>query len=69
MIANRDAKAARGKHREEERDLKPIETEMVEVDRDSGQGQGCCADKKGAGDPVNAIEWQAQEQSFWLGSF
>jgi len=60
MIANGDAKAARGKHHPEERDLKPIETEMVEIDRDSGQGQGCCADKKGTGDPVNAVERQAQ---------
>ena len=60
MVANGDAKAARGKHREEKRDLKPIETEMVEVDRDSGQGQGGGADKKGAGDPVDAIERQAQ---------
>ena len=37
MITNRDAEAARQKHDEEKRDLKPIETEMVEVERDGGE--------------------------------
>ena len=34
MVPDRDAEAARQKHGEEKRDLKPIETEMVEIDRD-----------------------------------
>ncbi len=37
MITDRDAEAARQKHREEKCDLKPVETEMVEVKRDGGE--------------------------------
>ena len=38
MITDRDAEAAGQKHREEKRDLKPVETEMLEVERDTGEG-------------------------------
>lgn len=63
MVPNGNAKAARGKHHPEKRDLKPVEPKMVEVNRDRGQGQGCRADEEGAGDPVDAVERQAQEEA------
>jgi hypothetical protein len=37
MITDRNPEAARQKRREEKRDPKPVETEMVEVERTSGQ--------------------------------
>ena len=37
MVPDRDAEATGQKHREEKCDLKPIETEMVEVERNSAE--------------------------------
>ena len=34
MVTDGDAEAAGPEHREEQRDLKPVETEIVEIDRD-----------------------------------
>lgn len=58
MIAKADAEPASEKHQEKERDLKPVEPEMPEVEWDRGEREGECADEERAGRPVDAIEWK-----------
>lgn len=63
MVSDRNTETARQKHREEECDLKPIETEIVELERDGGERQDQCPDEKGTRFPINALERHAREQS------
>jgi len=49
MITNGDAEAAGNEHEAKERDLKPIETKMVEVKWHCGQRECEGSDEKGAG--------------------
>ncbi len=65
MISERDTESAGEKHHEEEPQLKPIQTEMVEVERNSGQRQNERPNQKGTGNPVDPIEGQAQDRPPW----
>lgn len=63
MITNRDTEAARHKHREEKRDLEPIESKVVEIKGNTGQRDEQCADKERTRYPVDAVERQSQQKA------
>jgi len=56
VITERDAESTRSRQDCEDREMKPIEPEMPQIEWDRGQGQNESADQKRAGRPINAID-------------
>lgn len=58
VIAQADAESACKKHQKKERDLKPVESEMPEIERDRREREYERADEERTGRPVDAMEWK-----------
>lgn len=56
VITERDAESGGNQKREEDRDLKPVDTEVPNIKRHGGQGEEESADKERTSRPVNALE-------------
>lgn len=56
VITQGDTKSTGSQHKKEEGDLKPIESEKPEIERDRGEGKGQGSDEEGTGHPVNTIK-------------
>jgi hypothetical protein len=60
VISEADAESAGHEHREKERDLKPVESEMPEVDWNAGERDCECADEERTGRPIDAMKWETR---------
>lgn len=63
VIAERDAESASGEEAQKQSDLKPIEAEIPEVSRYSGDGEKESADQERTRRPVDAVGWNAKKHT------
>src|SRR6476469_8280366 len=66
VVAHGHAKSADHEHPKEKRDLKPVETEMVEVKRDSGQREHDGPEQEQTGGPVDPVDRETPNRASHL---
>ena len=64
VIAQADAESTTEEHKKKKRDLKPVETEMPDVEWNCRERKRERADEKRTGRPVDAMDWKTRHHIF-----